>query len=778
MSRSNELPSVPPPASPSISSSNFNNNNNSDNVSSINTDDTINSDLSSSSLSSELSSRYYVASHTVRITKHGFAIDPIELKYHDIIRQKTALSRRQSDASFDHQQVAHKILAIIRGFWSQAGFPRGKIIKLDSVDTLQHIYDEFCKNPSYPHKETYGHSTINRINFHKSKKKKSNKQKSLSGKSLNLATVPRYLSPTSEEANYRGQYSHDTDEASFVNLSLPPGLKEPAVQANKSIIASKEPITSQPGGFLSTLFASSSALQTSSSSTTNSTIGSSKKTSPSSSKTSSSTSTKKKSSKQKHTSQVPELISWIPGKDKEEIFDLISDLCKKMQEIFSKEKRIIDIPAPCTVLGDIHGNLIDLRTYERSLWPKAPVCINNNYLFLGDYVDRGDFSIECVLYLFSMKLLAPNRFFLLRGNHEVAAIQRQYTFSRECEIKFGPLGRQLWKGFNKVFDLMPLAAVIDSSIFCAHGGIPRTVSDVKQLAKEIPTPLDNPEIQCPSAWEILWNDPITDSELIGMIEMDNTVVTQTQTIQTQPDRDGNNAITTTISSTIAPENQQQEDKNNNAKKSTTINNNSSNNNINEADAILSREPAVALSFYIRPAAEQAADTTQQKQPKQQQQQQVSSDNNKKNQSATKTSASGVVESARSSAEPSSSSDKSKQQADDSSNTLRTVPSDTSSIASTSPQQMINDGFVANIKRGTAYLFSDQAINNFLKLNNLTHVIRAHEVIPTGFAFHGDGRVITIFSSSKYCGLNNQAACALVDQNKIRILRLDTGEAGE
>ncbi|KAG9510499.1 Serine/threonine-protein phosphatase PP1, partial [Fragariocoptes setiger] len=303
--------------------------------------------------------------------------------------------------------------------------------------------------------------------------------------------------------------------------------------------------------------------------------------------------------------------------------------------------------SPCFVLGDIHGNLRDLRRYERSLWPRAPVCVTGQYLFLGDYVDRGEYGVECVLYLFALKVVAPDRFSLLRGNHEVAAIQRQYTFSRECETKFGQFGRPIWKAINRCFDSMPLAAVVDDRIFCAHGGIPRTIQDLEELNRSIPTPLENPEHQSPASWEILWNDPITDAELIGMIDMERL------------------------------------------------------------------NPSI-LSTTLNVTTRDFPQTTNQN------------------------------------------------------GTTQELP-----LAPATPVPIINDGFIGNVKRGTAYFYSDQAVYHFLRLNRLTHIIRAHEVVPHGYAFHCDAKVITIFSSSRYCGLNNQAACVLVDRDKLRIMRLDT-----
>lgn len=83
------------------------------------------------------------------------------------------------------------------------------------------------------------------------------------------------------------------------------------------------------------------------------------------------------------------------------------------------------------------------------------------------------------------------------------------------------------------------------------------------------------------------------------------------------------------------------------------------------------------------------------------------------------------------------------------------------------------GFLFNTKRGTAFYFSEDALTNFLTANSLTHVIRAHEVIPAGYQYHIGGRCVTIFSCSHYCGGLNEAAVGFVHDSKIRVIRVDT-----
>lgn len=115
--------------------------------------------------------------------------------------------------------------------------------------------------------------------------------------------------------------------------------------------------------------------------------------------------------------------------------ELIKTICEQTYLIFYNEKRVVKVQTPVYVLGDIHGNLRDLMTFEDQIWRTNPYVLASSLVFAGDYVDRGDYGIECVLYLFAMKILNPNQVFLLRGNHEIRSIQKQFTFEKECNDK-------------------------------------------------------------------------------------------------------------------------------------------------------------------------------------------------------------------------------------------------------------------------------------------------------------------------------------------------------
>ena len=154
------------------------------------------------------------------------------------------------------------------------------------------------------------------------------------------------------------------------------------------------------------------------------------------------------------------------------------------------------------ICGDIHGQFYDLlQLFELGGYPP-----DKNYLFLGDYVDRGRQSIETICLLLAYKIKYPENFFLLRGNHECSSVNRVYGFFDECKRRYSI---KLWKTFTDCFNCLPIAAIIDDSIFCCHGGLSPDLSFVNQI-KEIIRPTDVPEygMLC----DILWSDPSKDIE--------------------------------------------------------------------------------------------------------------------------------------------------------------------------------------------------------------------------------------------------------------------------
>ncbi|KAK6911336.1 Serine-threonine protein phosphatase, N-terminal [Dillenia turbinata] len=156
--------------------------------------------------------------------------------------------------------------------------------------------------------------------------------------------------------------------------------------------------------------------------------------------------------------------------------------------------------------GDIHGQYSDLlRLFEYGgLPPQA------NYLFLGDYVDRGKQSLETVCLLLAYKIKYPENFFLLRGNHECASINRIYGFYDECKRRFNV---RLWKVFTDCFNCLPVAALIDEKILCMHGGLSPDLQNLDQI-RNLQRPTDVPDagLLC----DLLWSDPSKEVQGWGM----------------------------------------------------------------------------------------------------------------------------------------------------------------------------------------------------------------------------------------------------------------------
>eukprot|EP00986_Skeletonema_menzelii_P018414 scaffold26636_cov153-Skeletonema_menzelii.AAC.25 len=159
-------------------------------------------------------------------------------------------------------------------------------------------------------------------------------------------------------------------------------------------------------------------------------------------------------------------------------------LNKKVRAVLEDEPRCVFLQSPAYVFGDIHGNLEDLHFFSDNVWNLGMSLTAGNFVFLGDYVDRGMSCLEVVSYLLAMKLMLPHKVFLLRGNHETRDVngwEEHYgarSYIAQCRERFGEeIGYKVWESTNQTFDRLPLAAVVDQDIFCVHGGIPRPISD-------------------------------------------------------------------------------------------------------------------------------------------------------------------------------------------------------------------------------------------------------------------------------------------------------------
>lgn len=178
----------------------------------------------------------------------------------------------------------------------------------------------------------------------------------------------------------------------------------------------------------------------------------------------------------------------------------IEELCKTVTDIFLSEESVVSLSPPLTVCGDTHGQFTDtIRIFD--VVGSLP---ENQYLFLGDYVDRGSQSVENIVFLLTLKVLYPNRIFLLRGNHETEEISTVYGLRDECIKRYG-FG--LYSTFLKVFEAMPFAAIVAGQIFCVHGGICSEKCDIETL-KAVKRPLDLNDSKIIT--DLLWSDPNDD----------------------------------------------------------------------------------------------------------------------------------------------------------------------------------------------------------------------------------------------------------------------------
>ena len=196
---------------------------------------------------------------------------------------------------------------------------------------------------------------------------------------------------------------------------------------------------------------------------------------------------------------IRKLLNFVPGTRLNINENDIYFLCNNVEKIFKEQNMLIEINAPVIVCGDIHGQYYDLlRLFKLGGCPPK-----SNYIFLGDYVDRGYNSIEVICLLFAFKIKFKVNFFTLRGNHESSSINKVYGFHEECKQRFKN-GDKIWKRFNEVFDWMPIAGLIEDRILCMHGGISPELENIQDINKiKRPTDIPDEGIMC----DILWSDP-------------------------------------------------------------------------------------------------------------------------------------------------------------------------------------------------------------------------------------------------------------------------------
>ncbi|KAI4502958.1 hypothetical protein M0802_002002 [Mischocyttarus mexicanus] len=204
--------------------------------------------------------------------------------------------------------------------------------------------------------------------------------------------------------------------------------------------------------------------------------------------------------KMEEKASLKELDQWIEQLNdcKQLTESQVKTLCDKAKEILAKESNVQEVKCPVTVCGDVHGQFHDLMELFR-IGGKSP---DTNYLFMGDYVDRGYYSVETVTLLVALKVRYRERITILRGNHESRQITQVYGFYDECLRKYG--NANVWKFFTDLFDYLPLTALVDGQIFCLHGGLSPsidTLDHIRALDRLQEVPHEGP--MC----DLLWSDP-------------------------------------------------------------------------------------------------------------------------------------------------------------------------------------------------------------------------------------------------------------------------------
>eukprot|EP01060_Flectonema_neradi_P023013 TRINITY_DN31240_c0_g1_i1.p1 TRINITY_DN31240_c0_g1~~TRINITY_DN31240_c0_g1_i1.p1 ORF type:complete len:322 (+),score=40.41 TRINITY_DN31240_c0_g1_i1:97-1062(+) len=173
-------------------------------------------------------------------------------------------------------------------------------------------------------------------------------------------------------------------------------------------------------------------------------------------------------------------------------------LCSTVKDILVEESNVKKVESPVTIVGDVHGQFYDLlELFRVGGWPP-----DTNYLFLGDYVDRGYYCVETISLLFCYKVRYPARLTLLRGNHETRSTSVVYGFYHECLLKYN--NPEVWVKIMDAFDCLTISAVVSRTIFAVHGGLSPAIQDVSHIKsinrfREIPK--DGPFS------DLMWSDP-------------------------------------------------------------------------------------------------------------------------------------------------------------------------------------------------------------------------------------------------------------------------------
>ncbi|EDR30300.1 serine/threonine protein phosphatase PP2A-1 catalytic subunit, putative [Entamoeba dispar SAW760] len=201
--------------------------------------------------------------------------------------------------------------------------------------------------------------------------------------------------------------------------------------------------------------------------------------------------------------------------------EAVTYILQRASQVFKQEPNVVEINSPCTVIGDTHGQFYDLLNFFSTVSSGCYVC-------LGDYVDRGDYGVELFLLLCSLKVVFPNQFIILRGNHETRSITTQNQFKNECLMKYS---EDVYNSFISTFECLPLCCLIStlhSRYFCVHGGISdrlSTIDDINKLNRFCEPVRDSP------LEDLLWSDPLNEDEIFSVSIGDTSITSHLNSCQ-------------------------------------------------------------------------------------------------------------------------------------------------------------------------------------------------------------------------------------------------------
>eukprot|EP00830_Metopus_es_P017036 TRINITY_DN5477_c0_g2_i1.p1 TRINITY_DN5477_c0_g2~~TRINITY_DN5477_c0_g2_i1.p1 ORF type:complete len:313 (-),score=46.05 TRINITY_DN5477_c0_g2_i1:8-946(-) len=173
-------------------------------------------------------------------------------------------------------------------------------------------------------------------------------------------------------------------------------------------------------------------------------------------------------------------------------------LCTMAKDILIEEPNLHPVQLPVIICGDIHGQFHDLM----ELFKKGGEMPTKNYIFMGDYVDRGYYSLETMQLLLCLKVRYPDKITLLRGNHESRQVTGTYGFYDEIIHKYG--NANPYQYCMEVFDCLGISAIVDGNIFCVHAGLSpsiRTVDQINGIERRVEVPSSGP------LCDLVWSDP-------------------------------------------------------------------------------------------------------------------------------------------------------------------------------------------------------------------------------------------------------------------------------